>query len=152
VAVASGLPTLLSAGVPPAYPAGGLTPSEIFIAVVGFGAVLLVGYRWSLWKRPHVTCRRCNGTGRVSGTLFFWSRAFCMRCGGTGLYPRLGTLLLDALARRQRATGISPPDSPDQIEPWPDEQDPRRRDGAGGNPSWPPAAGGPPADGGWPPV
>ena len=27
-------------------------PPEIFIAVVGFGAVLLVGYRWSLWRRP----------------------------------------------------------------------------------------------------
>ena len=60
----------------------------------------------SLWQRPFVTCRRCNGTGRVSGTLFFWSRGFCMRCGGTGLCPRLGTLLLDALTRRQPQPGF----------------------------------------------
>ena len=55
MAVASGLPALLSVGVPPAYPAGGLTPSEIFIALVGFGRYCLSGYRVSLWMRPHGT-------------------------------------------------------------------------------------------------
>jgi len=153
VAVVRGLPGLFSVGVPSAQAAGGLTPSEIFIAVIAFGLVLLVGYRVSLGLRPHHICHRCGGTGKVSGTVFFWSRGFCMKCGGTGLVPRLGTRLLDALARRQRPPWVPPTDFPDQIEPGPYEQDPRRRDGAAGDPQWPPTPGSwPPPGGGWPPA
>lgn len=153
MAAVRGLPGLLSVGVTSAHVAGGVAPSEVLIAVVGFGALLLVGYRISLYLHPHVLCRRCDGTGKVSGALFFWSRSFCMKCGGTGLSPRLGTRVLDAWAGRRRPAWSPPPDIPDEPEQWPDGWDPRRRDSAGGDPGWSvPDDGWPPPGGGWPPA
>jgi hypothetical protein len=64
--------------------------------VLGLAAVCVVlagGYWVSLRVRPHVTCRRCLGTGRVRGFFFAWARDVCRRCDGTGLVPRLGTYL-----------------------------------------------------------
>jgi hypothetical protein len=75
-----------------------LTPRLILgIAVVVI--VLAVAYRVSLWLLPYVTCRRCDGTGKVRGFFFSWGRDFCPKCGGDGIVPRLGTCLLGASNR-----------------------------------------------------
>lgn len=69
----------------------------VIVLVLGF----LVVYRFSLFLFPMRMCRRCGGSGHVSGFLGFGA-AFCGRCGGRGLVPRLGTYVLDMRARSLR--------------------------------------------------
>jgi hypothetical protein len=76
------------------------------------GAVLLLAlfvlagggwlaYRVSLALHPFRMCRRCGGSGIVSGFLP-WSKGFCGHCDGRGLVPRLGTTLGAARGRYPR--------------------------------------------------
>ena len=73
----------------------------------GLGAAVLLAagcylvYRVSLWLHPFRMCRRCGGSGIVTGFLP-WSRAFCYKCNGRGLVPRLGTKATDLRGRQPR--------------------------------------------------
>jgi hypothetical protein len=69
------------------------------LIVIGLLVLWCVVYRVSLWLHPFTMCRRCGGTGKVSGFLS-WTRAFCGKCDGRGLVPRLGTHLLDLKGRK----------------------------------------------------
>ena len=61
----------------------------LLLAVIVLAAGGWLAYRVSLWLHPFRMCRRCGGSGVVSG--FLWSKGFCGHCGGCGLVPRLGT-------------------------------------------------------------
>lgn len=67
-----------------------LTP-HVLLTLIGIAIVICIAYRISLRCHPHRVCRYCAGTGKVSGTVFWWSRSVCPRCGGNGLAPRVGT-------------------------------------------------------------
>lgn len=75
------------------------------LVLAGLAVLFLVAYRVSLRLRPHVTCRKCRGTGKVRGVFFTWSRAWCPKCGGDGVVPRLGTCLLATPNRPHVAKG-----------------------------------------------
>jgi hypothetical protein len=82
-----------------------VSSGEIVLGIIAITAVLVIAYRISLWMYPMSTCRRCGGSGKVSGGFLFGGRAFCGKCGGQGLVPRLGTSLLDLRARPPRWQG-----------------------------------------------
>jgi hypothetical protein len=71
------------------------------LVLAGLAAAGWLVYRVSLWLHPFAMCRRCGGTGIITGFLP-WSRAFCCKCNGRGLVPRLGTKAADVLGRRPR--------------------------------------------------
>jgi hypothetical protein len=63
----------------------------LWLAVIGLAAACVAVYRVSLWLHPFTMCRRCGGSGIITGFLP-WSKAFCRKCNGRGLVPRLGTM------------------------------------------------------------
>ena len=74
-------------------------PGGAALLLAALAAVGLV-YRVSLWLHPFRLCRRCGGSGVVSG-FFPGSRAHCGWCD-RGLVPRLGTRLLGLRGRGPR--------------------------------------------------
>ena len=70
----------------------------LLLAALAAGGCL--AYRVSLWLHPFRLCRRCGGSGVVSG-FFPGSRAHCGWCD-RGLVPRLGTRLLGLRGRGPR--------------------------------------------------
>jgi hypothetical protein len=92
VAQAAGRP---AAGPHPAASAG------FWAAMIGLAALSWGIYRVSLWLHPFAMCRRCGGTGHITGFLP-WSRAFCYKCHGRGLVPRFGTKVGDLRGRYPR--------------------------------------------------
>jgi len=75
-------------------------PGSANLALIALALGLLFLYRISLWLHPMRMCRRCGGSGHVSGW-FPGSVAFCRSCD-RGLVPRFGTRLLDMRARSSR--------------------------------------------------
>lgn len=67
-------------------PGGAVLLLALFVLAAGGW----LAYRVSLALHPFRMCRRCGGSGIVSGFLP-WSKGFCGHCGGRGLVPRLGT-------------------------------------------------------------
>jgi hypothetical protein len=58
-------------------------------------AALFVGggfvpYWISLHRHPFRVCRKCGGTGRHNGTMFWWSHRACTACGGSPRHRRWG--------------------------------------------------------------
>ena len=83
-------------------PAPHLTAAvTLWLTVAGLAVLCCLVYRISLWLHPFTMCRRCGGSGHVTGFLP-WSRAFCYRCGGRGLVPRVGTHITGLRERRPR--------------------------------------------------
>jgi len=75
---------------------------SLILGLFLLGTVVVIAYVVSLYLHPHVMCRRCGGTGKVSGGFVFtYARSFCLKCGATGLVPRLGTRLLLDRGRSQ---------------------------------------------------
>jgi hypothetical protein len=72
-----------------------------WVVLAGLAAVAWGVYRVSLWLHPFAMCRRCGGTGHITG-FWPWSRAFCYKCHGRGLVPRFGTKLCDLGGRYPR--------------------------------------------------
>ena len=94
--------TALTHGTGLQVPAGIHVTPRLILGIAVVVTALAVAYRVSLRLRPHVTCRKCHGTGKVKGVFFTWARGWCPKCGGDGVVPRLGTCLLGA-ANRPRA-------------------------------------------------
>lgn len=97
-------------GLPPelAGAAGRLAPgahvhstAALVLILTVLVVICYVVYRVSLWRHPFVMCRRCGGSGKITGFLP-WSRAFCHKCNGSGLRPRWGTHLADLRGRYSR--------------------------------------------------
>jgi hypothetical protein len=88
-----------AAGHAPAVHAPGGAVLLLAVIVLAAGGWLL--YRVSLWLHPFRMCRRCGGSGIVSGFLP-WSKSFCGHCGGRGLVPRLGTTVGGLRGRHPR--------------------------------------------------
>jgi hypothetical protein len=101
---ATGLSLALAKAASRVHP-GPHLPGKMTLALIVIVLLVLwfVLYRVSLWLHPFTMCRRCGGSGKVSG-FFGWTRAFCGKCGGSGLVPRLGTYLGDMRGQRARAS------------------------------------------------
>ena len=85
-----------AAAHPAAHVPGGALLALIVLAAGGW-----LVYRLSLALHPFRMCRRCGGSGIVSGFLP-WSKGFCGHCGGRGLVPRLGTAVAGTHGRYSR--------------------------------------------------
>jgi hypothetical protein len=78
-----------------------MTPSpSAASALLLLAVVVTLGYLASCALAPFRACRRCDGTGRLSGLL--GGIQFCPRCDGTGLRLRLGRRVWNALRRLYR--------------------------------------------------
>jgi hypothetical protein len=94
---------------------------DLIVGAVLAAVIFLFAYRYSLWRRPFAICRKCDGSGRVTGMIFFWGRDFCGRCGGYGIVPRLGTRIGYVLQDIWAIRGTPDVPGPDNEEPeWPD--------------------------------
>lgn len=87
-----------AAGHPAAHVPGG---APLLLALIVLAAGGWLAYRVSLALHPFRMCRRCGGSGVVSGFLP-WSKGFCGHCGGRGLVPRLGTTVAGTRGRYPR--------------------------------------------------
>jgi hypothetical protein len=85
-------------------PSGPHVPGKMALAAIVIGLVVLwyVVYRVSLYFHPFTMCRRCGGSGKITGFLG-WTRAVCGKCNGSGLRPRFGTQITDFKGRRAGA-------------------------------------------------
>jgi hypothetical protein len=72
---------------------GGAVLALVALAAAG-------GYAADLWRRPFRWCRRCQGTGRVTGsTGKRWGP--CPRCTNRPPRPRIGASLVRPELRRK---------------------------------------------------
>jgi hypothetical protein len=95
--------SLALAGAAGPHPLGAHLPGQavLWLAVTGLAAACWLTYRVSLWLHPFAMCRRCGGSGVITGFLP-WSRAFCYSCNGYGMVPRLGTRVASLRERLPR--------------------------------------------------
>jgi hypothetical protein len=67
----------------------------IIVAVV---VVVLAYWRWDVWRRPHVPCRICKGSGgsfsRLGGGVLRKPFGKCWCCKGAKSHPRLAARIL----------------------------------------------------------
>jgi hypothetical protein len=68
-----------------------LSHGNLVVAGVIAAVPIAVFYRISLARHPFKVCRSCGGTGRTTGTMFFWSHRQCTNCGGQSRHRRFGT-------------------------------------------------------------
>lgn len=78
-----------------------LARGRLALACLIFVVAVLVFYLISLQLHPRRVCRRCNGTGRHWGAMFWWADRACTRCGGPPRHRRLGVQVLHGAAGKQ---------------------------------------------------
>jgi hypothetical protein len=61
----------------------------VYLAIGGL-AILVAGYRISLWIHPFRRCWRCTGTGKHRGLIMIGTFRLCRVCGGNGRRRRFG--------------------------------------------------------------
>jgi hypothetical protein len=61
---------------------------------VAFVVPLVIFYWFSLRLHPRRVCRKCQGTGRHQGAMFWWGDRACTTCGGSSRHRRWGVQVL----------------------------------------------------------
>ncbi|MFC9975213.1 hypothetical protein ACFVH6_30395 [Spirillospora sp. NPDC127200] len=56
----------------------------LWLLLIAFAAIWIIGWRISLRLHPFKACPRCSGSGKHHGTWFKHSFRACDRCGGVG--------------------------------------------------------------------
>jgi len=71
----------------PAILIGGGKPVQ---SLVTYAVIIAVAYAFSLALHSNRRCRKCRGSGRQRGAMFWWGDRLCTTCGGQSRHRRWG--------------------------------------------------------------